>query len=92
VLTAQAAGKAVNPGPMADYLNAFRFGCPPHGGLGMGLGRVLMVLLGLESIRDATFLFRGPPPPHPIGCAAARGEGGNRWFDSCVVTALACQV
>lgn len=30
------------------------------GGLGMGLNRVLMVLLGLESIRDATFLFRGP--------------------------------
>jgi aspartyl-tRNA synthetase len=60
VLTAQAAEKAMNPGPMTDYLNAFRFGCPPHGGLGMGLGRVLMVLLGLESIRDATFLFRGP--------------------------------
>jgi aspartyl-tRNA synthetase len=60
VLTAQAAEKAMQPGPLADYLNAFRFGCPPHGGLGMGLGRVLMVLLGLESIRDATFLFRGP--------------------------------
>ncbi|SCF99978.1 aspartyl-tRNA synthetase [Streptomyces sp. DconLS] len=42
--------------------NAFRYGCPPHGGLGMGLGRVhvLMVMLDLESIREATFLFRGP--------------------------------
>jgi aspartyl-tRNA synthetase len=26
----------------------------------MGLGRMLMVLPGLDSIRDATFLFRGP--------------------------------
>lgn len=44
----------------AYYVNAFRYGCPPHGGLGMGLSRMLMVLLGLDSIRDATFLFRGP--------------------------------
>jgi aspartyl-tRNA synthetase len=45
---------------MQDYLNVFRYGCPPHGGLGLGLSRVLMVLLGLDSIREATFLFRGP--------------------------------
>ncbi|MGD3109472.1 aspartate--tRNA(Asn) ligase [Streptomyces sp. YGL11-2] len=60
VLLKQAAEKGMSPEPMQDYLNAFRFGCPPHGGLGMGLGRVLMVLLGLDSIREATFLFRGP--------------------------------
>lgn len=45
---------------MADYLDCFRFGCPPHGGLGLGLGRLLMAMLGLESVREATFLFRGP--------------------------------
>ena len=45
---------------MRDYLNCFRYGCPPHGGLGLGLGRLLMVLLGLDSIREAAFLFRGP--------------------------------
>lgn len=60
VLLKQAAEKGMSPEPMQDYLNAFRYGCPPHGGLGMGLGRVLMVMLGLESIREATFLFRGP--------------------------------
>ncbi|MGI5401933.1 aspartate--tRNA(Asn) ligase [Streptomyces sp. CA-135486] len=60
VLLKQAAEKGMSTEPMQDYLNAFRYGCPPHGGLGMGLGRVLMVLLGLESIREATFLFRGP--------------------------------
>ncbi|MFC7306848.1 aspartate--tRNA(Asn) ligase [Streptomyces monticola] len=60
VLLKQAAEKGMSAEPLQDYLNAFRYGCPPHGGLGMGLGRVLMVLLGLESIREATFLFRGP--------------------------------
>ncbi|MFE4976428.1 amino acid--tRNA ligase-related protein [Kitasatospora sp. NPDC056651] len=38
----------------------FRYGTPPHGGLGLGLGRLLMLALGLSSIREATFLFRGP--------------------------------
>jgi aspartyl-tRNA synthetase len=60
VLLKQAAEKGMDTRPMEDYLNCFRYGCPPHGGLGMGLGRVLMVLLGLDSIREATFLFRGP--------------------------------
>lgn len=60
VLLKQAAEKGMSTEPLQDYLNAFRYGCPPHGGLGMGLGRVLMVMLGLESIREATFLFRGP--------------------------------
>jgi len=60
VLVAQAAEKGLAPEPMRDYLNNFRYGCPPHGGFGLGLGRLLMALLGLDSIRDATFLFRGP--------------------------------
>jgi aspartyl/asparaginyl-tRNA synthetase len=60
VLLSQAAEKGLHPEPIRDYLNCFRYGCPPHGGLGLGLGRLLMVLLGLDSIRDATFLFRGP--------------------------------
>ncbi|MET9616351.1 aspartate--tRNA(Asn) ligase [Kitasatospora indigofera] len=60
VLLGQAAEKGMGTDSLRDYLNCFRYGCPPHGGLGMGLGRVLMVLLGLDSIREATFLFRGP--------------------------------
>ncbi|MER6358191.1 aspartate--tRNA(Asn) ligase [Streptomyces sp. NPDC001634] len=60
VLLRQATEKGLSPEPMQDYLNTFRYGCPPHGGFGMGLGRVLMALLGLDSIREATFLFRGP--------------------------------
>ncbi|WP_344441793.1 aspartate--tRNA(Asn) ligase [Kitasatospora nipponensis] len=60
VLLRQAAEKGMATGPIEDYLNCFRYGCPPHGGFGLGLGRVVMVLLGLPSLREATFLFRGP--------------------------------
>ncbi|MGH3167643.1 MAG: aspartate--tRNA(Asn) ligase [Trebonia sp.] len=60
VLLRQLAEKGLSAEPMLDYLSCFRYGCPPHGGLGLGLGRLLMVLLGLDSLRDATFLFRGP--------------------------------
>jgi nondiscriminating aspartyl-tRNA synthetase len=60
VLLRQLAGKGLSAEPLLDYLSCFRYGCPPHGGFGLGLGRLLMVLLGLSSIREATFLFRGP--------------------------------
>jgi len=60
VLVSQAEAAGIRTEPMRDYLNCFRYGCPPHGGFGLGLGRLLMVMLGLDSIRDVTFLFRGP--------------------------------
>lgn len=60
VLTAQAREKGMELEPLAGYLNRFRYGCPPHGGLVLGLTRLIMVMLGLPSIREATFLFRGP--------------------------------
>ena len=36
-----------------------------HGGMGMGLSRLLMVLLDLQNIREAVYLFRGPNRLHP---------------------------
>jgi len=41
------------------YLQFFRYGCPPHGGFGVGVDRLTMLFLGL-SIKEAEFLFRGP--------------------------------
>ena len=41
------------------YLEFFRYGCPPHGGFGIGVDRLTMLLMGL-TIKDAMFLFRGP--------------------------------
>lgn len=44
---------------VAFYLQFFRYGCPPHGGFGLGIDRITMLFLGL-SIKEAEFLFRGP--------------------------------
>lgn len=60
VLTAQAVSKGLEPAELDFYLDFFRYGVPPHGGFGMGLSRVLMLLLHLTNLREATYLFRGP--------------------------------
>ena len=41
------------------YLDFFRYGCPPHGGFGLGIDRLTMLLFGLP-IKECMFLFRGP--------------------------------
>ncbi|MBQ1802128.1 aspartate--tRNA(Asn) ligase [Lachnobacterium bovis] len=43
---------------MEDYLSVFAYGMPPHGGLGIGLERLTMELIGLENIRQATLFPR----------------------------------
>ncbi|WAB82085.1 aspartate--tRNA(Asn) ligase [Microcella daejeonensis] len=60
VLIEQAREKGLEPEELEFYLDFFRYGVPPHGGFGMGLARVLMLMLGLGSIRETTYLFRGP--------------------------------
>jgi nondiscriminating aspartyl-tRNA synthetase len=40
--------------PFAEYLEAFRYGMPPHGGFAIGLERLLMQLTGVPNIRLAT--------------------------------------
>ena len=48
--------KGLNPEDFESYLMLHKFGCPPHGGLGMGLERFLMKLLDEKNIR-ATSMF-----------------------------------
>ena len=60
VLVEQARDKGLDPEELDFYLDFFRYGVPPHGGFGMGLSRVLMLLLKLPNLREATYLFRGP--------------------------------
>jgi aspartyl/asparaginyl-tRNA synthetase len=59
VLTRQAEAAGLRES-VSYYLDFFRYGCPPHGGFGLGLARLVMLALGLPSIREATFLHRGP--------------------------------
>ena len=42
------------------YLQFFKYGCPPHGGFGIGVDRIIMNLLELASIKESMFIFRGP--------------------------------
>jgi nondiscriminating aspartyl-tRNA synthetase len=60
VLVAQAAEKGIALEPIRHYVDCFRYGCPPHGGLGIGINRLLMKLLDLPSIREASLFYRGP--------------------------------
>ena len=46
------------------YLEFFKYGCPPHGGFGLGIDRLTMLLLGL-TIKEAMFIFRGPNRLNP---------------------------
>ena len=58
VLRAQAEEKGLAE-DVKFYLEFFKYGCPPHGGFGLGIDRLTMLFLGL-SIKEVQFLFRGP--------------------------------
>ncbi|QBD80000.1 aspartate--tRNA(Asn) ligase [Ktedonosporobacter rubrisoli] len=54
VAALQRAGLSLEP--FAEYLEAFKFGMPPHGGFAIGLERLLMQLIGLPNVKlAATF-------------------------------------
>ncbi|MBN1324213.1 MAG: aspartate--tRNA(Asn) ligase [Methanotrichaceae archaeon] len=50
--------QGLDPDGFEFYLKAFRYGMPPHAGWGLGLGRVVTTMLGLENIRDAVIFPR----------------------------------
>lgn len=52
--------KGIQPEKMQGYIDFFRYGCPPHGGYAIGMARLVAKLLGLPSIKESTFIFRGP--------------------------------
>ena len=63
VLKAQAQEKGLAD-DVKFYLEFFKYGCPPHGGFGIGIDRLTMRLLGLH-IKDCMFIIRGPNRLHP---------------------------
>ena len=47
------------------YLEFFKYGCPPHGGFAIGVDRLTMLILGIPTIKESEFLFRGPNRLNP---------------------------
>ena len=60
MLIKRAESKGVAPKTIKDYIDAFRFGAPPHGGGGVGLERVVMLYLNLKNIRRTSLFPRDP--------------------------------
>ena len=58
VLISQMKDKGIDPETLQGYVDFFKFGCPPHGGLGIGPARIVMGILDLPNVREATFLPR----------------------------------
>ena len=52
-LVARMEKKGLNPADFEFYLEAFRYGMPPHGGWGIGIERLLVKMLDLGNIREA---------------------------------------
>ena len=64
ILKAQAEEKGLTK-DVEFYLEFFKYGCPPHGGFGLGVDRLTMLLLGLPSLKESMFIFRGPNRLNP---------------------------
>lgn len=50
--------KGMDTDGMEDYLDCFKYGMPPHGGLGIGLERLTMKLIGEDNVREACLFPR----------------------------------
>ena len=50
--------KGLNPEDFEFYLNAFKYGMPPHGGFGLGLERLLTKMLNFSNVREVVIFPR----------------------------------
>ena len=63
ILKAQAEEKGLSE-DVKFYLDFFKYGCPPHGGFGIGVDRITMLIFN-EGIKESMFIFRGPDRLNP---------------------------
>ncbi len=57
-LVEKIAARGMTEDGLEHYLAAFKHGMPPHGGLGLGLERLTMQLIGEENVRETTLFPR----------------------------------
>ena len=65
ILKKQIQEKGINPETLKFYTDFFEYGCPPHGGYGVGLARIMMRIFEIDNIREATLIYRGPTRLNP---------------------------
>lgn len=58
MLTEKIAARGMSEEGMEQYLDTFKHGMPPHGGLGIGLERLTMKLIGEDNVRETTLFPR----------------------------------
>jgi aspartyl-tRNA synthetase len=58
-------------------LDALRYGAPPHGGIAMGLDRIVAALAGVESIRDTIAFPKAASGADPLTGAPAPVDSGQ---------------
>lgn len=60
MLARRAEAKGIDVASLSSYLDAFRYGTPPHGGAGIGLERVVMLFLAAGNVRECSLFPRDP--------------------------------
>jgi len=60
MLEASAKAYGIDTSTIQSYIDAFKYGAPPHGGCGVGLERIVMLYLGLGNIRKTSMFPRDP--------------------------------
>ena len=65
ILEKQIKEKGINPQDLKFYIDFFKYGCPPHGGFGVGIERVMMCIFNIDNIREVSYIFRGPTRLNP---------------------------
>ncbi|KAL3651950.1 Aspartate--tRNA ligase 2, cytoplasmic [Castilleja foliolosa] len=60
LLTERALSLGIDVKSISTYIDAFRYGAPPHGGFGVGLERVVMLFCALNNIRKTSLFPRDP--------------------------------
>lgn len=64
-LRERATHHGIDHSTIEPYIKAFKYGCPPHAGGGIGLERVTMLYLGLDNIRKTSMFPRDPKRLEP---------------------------